>query len=80
MLFRKGKCKPKGWKLMIPEELVGKVMNDFHLRNGHFGMKKFLELLSGVCVSKKMVKRVRMLIECVDYVKRPKYQIRNLRD
>lgn len=48
ILFFSNGIKNKRWKMVIPKNLEGKVIRDYHNRYGHMGTKKVVNTLEHV--------------------------------
>ncbi len=72
ILFKKvegGEC---DWRLVVPEELIDRIIWDCNIRYGHFRAKKCANVLKESCVFKNMERRVRRLLRGCDLCQRSK--------
>ena len=60
------------WRLVIPEGLVDKIIWDCHIRYGHFGARKCVNVLKESCLFKNMERRVRTLLRECDLCQKSK--------
>ena len=49
-LFKRVEGRERDWRLVIPEELIEKIVWDCHYRYGHFGAKKCVSVLRESCI------------------------------
>lgn len=72
LLFRRGSGRRPGYKLVIPRAHVIDLVNQEHLANGHFGVKKCLAFLQRYYYFPKMEKLVRRIIAGCEICQRSK--------
>lgn len=72
ILFKSGGGNEREWKLMLPEELIDKVIMNYHIMYGHFLLKICVGLLNECWVFKNMGKRVHRLIRSCEIYQKDK--------